>query len=81
MDRRRKIICRFCKRKSMIKNLIEETEKTAGRYYNDYFCPYCSNQIGYETLDCIKNYAVIESSFGLTDLQKRVLRIVRRIPK
>lgn len=81
MDRRRKIICRFCKRKSMIKNLREETEKTAGRYYSDYYCPYCNAYIGHETLDCIKNYAVIKSSFGLTDLQKRVLRIVRKATK
>lgn len=65
----------------MVKNLREETEKSAGRYYSDYFCPYCNAYIGHETQDGTRNYAVIESSFGLTDLQKRVLRIVRRAAK
>lgn len=80
MDRRRKIICPYCKRKSMVKDLIEETEKTAGRYYSDYHCPFCNRLIGHETVDCIRE-AIIESSFGLTDLQKRVVRIVRRTAK
>jgi hypothetical protein len=65
----------------MLKDLKEETEKSAGRYYSNYFCPHCHAYMGHETQDGTRNYAVIETSFGLTDLQKRVVRIVRKAAK
>lgn len=81
MDKRKKIQCKECKKFSMVKNLKEETEKSAGRYYSDYFCPFCHGYIGHETTDGTRNYAVIETSFGLTDLQKRVVRAIRKAGK
>ena len=65
----------------MVKNLVEETEKSAGRYYSDYFCPFCRYQVGHETQDSTRNYQIIETSFSLTDLQKKVVRGILKTRK